>query len=341
MGLGRALGGWPAVFLLFLVTGPAWAAPDAPARLPRAKPTSPAVPANLLETPAKSIFDTPAAPQDLLSPLPGDPLAATGRPRSEPAPGDGELVLEARLGPSSAPLEGGVTWRIFDAVADESGDPPLLATLKGGTNFTRMPFGHYLVHAAYGHAGLVRSINLSRTSQLERFHFDIGGLRLRATVGERALDDPSIVDFDVYREIDGERGTIATNARPGTMLRLNPGTYEVVSRYGDANAVVSAEIEVMSGKLTEAEIKHKGAEVTLKLVEARGGEALANTRWRIVTADGETLREMIGAYASLVLAEGEYMATAQNLGTDYARQFRVRAGEDREIEVLLEDAIVE
>lgn len=340
MRFGWAMSRGAATVFCVVVAVPGWAATEAPARLPRPKPAA-AVSANLLAPPSIDAPATTAAPQNLLAPTPGDSLVTVGRQRSEPIAGDGELIFEARLGQSPDPLESGVTWRIFDTVADETGDPPLLATFKGGTSFARMPFGNYLVHAAYGHAGLVRSINLSKMSQLEQFHFEIGGLRLKATVGDKPLTDPALVKFDIFREIDGERGTIATNARADTILRLNPGTYEVVSRYGDANAVVTAEIEVTAGKLTEAEIKHKGAEITLKLVEDRGGEALANTRWRIVATDGETLRELTGAYATIVLAEGEYMATAQNLGTDYARQFRVRAGQDSEVEVLLDDVLVE
>jgi hypothetical protein len=62
----------------------------------------------------------------------------------------------------------------------------------------------------------------------------------------------------------------------------------VISRYGDVNAVVRADLQVDAGKLTEAVMRHSGAEVTLKLVSSEGGEALANTNWTVLTEVGDT-----------------------------------------------------
>jgi hypothetical protein len=61
--------------------------------------------------------------------------------------------------------------------------------------------------------------------------------------------------------------------------------------YGDANAIIRADIRVEPGKLTEATLYQQAARVTLKLVENHGGEALANTQWSVVTSAGEAWSE--------------------------------------------------
>lgn len=54
-----------------------------------------------------------------------------------------------------------------------------------------------------------------------------------------------------------------------------PASYHVVSAYGSVNATVRSDIRVEAGKLTEATVEHKAAQVTMKLVREKGGEALA------------------------------------------------------------------
>ena len=128
-------------------------------------------------------------------------------------------------------------------------------------------------------------------------------------------------------------------ATPGLVLRLSAGTYHVISRYGAINAVVRADIEVEAGKLTEAVMRHAGAEATLKLVSEEGGEALANTSWTVITEAGATVHESVGAFPSLILAEGNYTAVADHQGKIYSRDFTIEPGVNRDIEVRLSDFV--
>jgi hypothetical protein len=91
---------------------------------------------------------------------------------------------------------------------------------------------------------------------------------------------------------------------------------------------------VQAGKLTDVTINHRAAVITLKLVTDRGGEALANTSWSVLTPGGDMIKETIGAFPRVVLAEGDYVAIARNEGKVFTRDFKVEAGIDREIEVL-------
>jgi ketopantoate hydroxymethyltransferase len=158
-----------------------------------------------------------------------------------------------------------------------------------------------------------------------------------ALVGKDQPLSASDVSFNIYApEEDGaeERAIVVSNAPAGRIIGLNAGTYHVVCRYGDANAVVRADIRVEAGKLTEAAMYQKAARLTLKLVSEHGGEALANTAWSVVTSAGETVAGSVGAFPSVVLAAGEYTAIAKHDGKIYERTFTVEPGLNRDMEVL-------
>ena len=89
-------------------------------------------------------------------------------------------------------------------------------------------------------------------------------------------------------------------------------------------------------QIRQAQIKRitKETQITLKLVNSPGAEALANTSFTILTPGGDVLRELIGAYPSLVLAEGEYVTIARRDGRTFQSTFRVESGGDRDVEIL-------
>ena len=74
--------------------------------------------------------------------------------------------------------------------------------------------------------------------------------------------------------------------------------------------------------------------MTLKLVNSPGGEALANTAFTILTPGGDVIREMIGAFPSATLAEGEYVAIARHDSKAYQTTFKVESGVDKDVEFL-------
>ena len=102
----------------------------------------------------------------------------------------------------------------------------------------------------------------------------------------------------------------------------------------NTNSTVSADLKVQAGKLLQATVKHHAAMLTLKLVNAPGGEALANSSFTILTPGGDVIRELIGAFPSLVLAEGDYVAIARHDGRTFQSEFKVQSAQDRDVEVL-------
>jgi len=146
------------------------------------------------------------------------------------------------------------------------------------------------------------------------------------------------VTFDVFRgsqfEGGGEQRALASNVATADVVLLPEGTYHVVSTYGDSNAIQRADFRVETGKVTDATLHHRAAKVTLKLVATAGGEAFAGTAFSVLTPGGDVIREAIGAFPQVILAEGDYVLIARQEGQVYSRDFKVESGIDRDIEVL-------
>lgn len=266
--------------------------------------------------------------------LPGA-LAPDAGPPTDIRPGT--FTLEARMAADAPPLGDGVKWRIFGSLPGADGHLPLLGEAEGGIIYIRLDQGTYYVHAAYGRAGATRKIDVDGPTGGEVFVLNAGGMRLIAMNGEDQQLGPGEVYFDIYAPDEGgseERYLLVPNAPPGRVIALNAGTYHVVCRYGDANAVIRADVRVDPGKLTETTLFQKAARLTLKLVEEHGGEAIADTAWVVLTQGGDAVVESVGAFPSVVLSEGSYTAVARHNGRAFQANFTVVPGLNRDVEVL-------
>jgi len=275
----------------------------------------------------------PLAPQPDGPSVGNNPLLGAAPPTAKEV----RFHLEARLQVDGEALPSGVTWRVFPGRPDADNRLPLIGEAGGGAIDVHLPPGDYLVHAAYGRAGATKKIKVNPSGGRDTVIINAGGLRLSALVGDNEPLGANDVSFDVYApDEDGsdERALLVSDAPPDQTIGLNAGVYHVICRYGDANAVVRADIRVEAGKLTEATVYQKAARLTLKLVAAHGGEALANTSWSVVTPEGDRVVESVGAFPSVVLAAGNYTAIASHQGSNYRRDFKVEAGLNRDVEVI-------
>ena len=279
----------------------------------------------------KQLDSTAKMPKlNAFSATPGNPAGVTSR----------DVEMEARLTSDGAAMQEGLSWRVFSPIPGEDGKLPLVASSEGGSaDFQLLP-GNYFVNVAFGRAGVTKKLAVPAEGDMEKqvLVLDAGGFVLNAVAGSDAPIPQNKLSFSVYssevRE-DGERGLVMSDVKPNTIVRLNAGTYHVVSEYGDINAVVRADIQVEAGKLTQAVLQHKAAEITLKLVSQPGGEAIADTAWSVLTGSGDVVSESVSAFSTMVLAEGEYTAVARNKDKIYQREFTVKSGENKDIEVLM------
>lgn len=248
--------------------------------------------------------------------------------------------LEAKLSAADSPMKYGLSWRIFSPIPGPDGKLPMLASSEGGSTTFDLDPGDYFVHVAFGRAGATKKVKISASEEpaTQTLVLDAGGMVLNAVSGNDVRIPPDELTFAIYSsevKEDGERGLIMDNVKPDEIVRLNAGTYHVVSDYGKVNATIRADIKIEAGRLIQAVIQHRAAKITLKLVSQEGGEAIADTAWSILTGSGDSVAESVGAFPVVVLAEGKYSAVARHKNNIYQRDFTVTSGRNQDVEVLL------
>jgi hypothetical protein len=291
-------------------------------------------------------------PPELTSPVPvapgtGSPGPTLVPPQAPPPPsppqpvqmipaGQVALAVSARYGREAPAITGGLIWRVYAGKPDAAGVFRLIKEDKSASPTFVLPPGNYIVHASLGLASAAKAVQLRAETVRQVFEIPAGAIRLEGHVGDVRIPAGQI-SFDVFTGSQfntTERRPIAQNVMSGDVVLLPEGSYYIVSNYGDGNSVVRSDIRVQAAKLTDIVINHRAAVITLKLVNDPRGEALANTQWTVLTPGGDVIKESIGAFPRVVLAEGDYRVIARNEGKTFQRDFKVITGVDGEIEVL-------
>ena len=251
-------------------------------------------------------------------------------------PGEGAILASARFGRDGAAINGGLHWRVYADKPDATGVFRLLKEDSSAQPTFVLPAGGYIIHVTCGLASTAKPVNLRSEAMREVFDLAAGGLRIEGHVGNTKIPTGQI-SFDIFKGSQfesGERRPIASGVLTGEVVLVPEGTYYILSKYGDGNAVVRSDIRVQSGKLTDVIVTHRAAAIMFKLVSKRGGEALANTDWAVLSPAGDTITETKGAFPRVILAEGEYKIIARNDNKVYQQDLTVIPGVDGEIEVL-------
>lgn len=281
-----------------------------------------------------------AIPSSRTLPGPGSmsPSAATPFVPAVPMVPAGHLALalSARYGRDAPAIAGGLIWRVYAAKPDAAGIYRLIKEEKTAAATFVLPPGNYVVDASFGLASAAKAVQLRAENVREVFDIPAGGIRLEGRVGDARIPTGQI-SFEIFSgsQFDTtERRPIAQNVMTGDVVLLPQGTYYIVSNYGDGNSVVRSDVRVQAAKLTDVVVNHRAAIITLKLVNEPGAEALANTQWTVLTPGGDVIKESMGAFPRVVLAEGDYHVIARNAGKLFQRDFKVIAGVDGEVQVL-------
>ena len=255
----------------------------------------------------------------------------------------GQVTLSAVLVEDGAPIEEGIVWRAFQAetgTVAAAAKPRLVGTWRDAKPTLQLAPGDYLLNASFGRAHLTRKVTVASGAALnEQFVLNAGGVRVQTVLAKGETVPVGSVSYDIVAtdsEPSGGRGKLISAGKPGLIVRLNAGVYQVVSTYGDTNSIVRADVTVDAGKLSEVTLTHHAAKVTFKLVTRPGGEAIADTQWIVQTPQGETVRESQGALPSHILAAGPYLLVVKNAGRIYRREFRLPAGDPVQVEVVIQ-----
>jgi hypothetical protein len=301
-----------------------------------------APPSQVIQTlPPGSVPTAPPPPQSKGAataapvPLAIPPGAVAPQPSIQLRAGEVALQLSARFA-KNTPITGGLHWRIYADKPDQSGVFRLLKEDRSAAPLVALPAGGYVVHVAFGLASSIRAVKLRDEPVREVFDLSAGGLRMEGRVGDARIL-PTQISFEIYKgsQFDvGEKRPIASNVTTGEIVLLPEGTYFIVSKYGEGNAVVRSDIRVQAGKLTDVTVSHRAAAIMLKLVSHKDGPVLANTDWVVASPAGDVITETKGAFPRVILAEGEYRVIARNDNKSYSQDIKVITGVDGEIEVL-------
>ena len=237
------------------------------------------------------------------------------------------LKASAAIVAGSPPLTAGVKWLVLDrnnkTVLTSTEAQPLL----------KLPKGDYTVQVRLGFARAAKQVSVSEgVIKPVKLVLNAGGLRVNAVVsGSRAIKADR-VSFALHSASGQIPVTI--NHLPGNrIIHLNAGTYTIRSQYGNANAVVEADVVVQPGKLTEATLNHSAGKVVFKLsVPGQPGEASA-TRWQIEKPDGTLVKVSKATSPSFILASGPYEVSVQQGGKAYRSSFEVQSGKNILVEI--------
>lgn len=269
---------------------------------------------------------------------PGDPHAIL----PQPPPGKAAIGMSARFGSADPLVPRGLVWRIFADRPEASGAYPLVAEAAEPAPVFFLSPGGYVVHVSYGLASVARRIVVGDDSRREQIIMAAGAVELKSDVNDKPIPLEKI-SYDIFEGsfLQGRASSrpFFRGASSGDLIILPAGDYYVVSTYGDGNAVIQADIAVAAGKVTDATLHHRAAEVTLRLVQAKGGEPLPNTQWSVLSPGGDAIKESSGASPAFVLAEGRYQAIARYAGKTYSKEFDVESGKDGPVEVILGEQI--
>jgi hypothetical protein len=279
--------------------------------------------------------------------------------------GLGTLRLSASLAGATTPLTGGLHWRLFSARAEPDGSRPLIVESNDAQPTLTAPAGEYVVHVSLGLASAAKRLTLGAEVRSERLSLNAGALRISGTLSGPGPSGGSPIDASklsiaiyVPERNNPEAKLVYSKARAGDVIGLPEGAYHIVSTFLDTvgigsvgvgkaaggasaptptNSIVAADIKVVAGKLIDVTLRHRCATVTIKLVNAPGGEALANSNFTVLTPGGDLIRDLIGAFPSLVLGEGEYVVIARHESKTYQATFEVQSGMDRDVEVVAQE----
>ncbi len=265
--------------------------------------------------------------------------------------GQGTLNLSAALGAGEA-LTAGLRWRVFKAMADADGQHRLIVESALAQPSLTVPSGDYVVHVAFGLDSATRSVSVGADALNVALSLAAGALRIHCTADGDKPIDPAAISLAIYvpERNNATAKLVYAKARANEVIGVPEGNYHIASTYLDTvsigslgqskgqgiptNSIAAGDVNVATGKIVDVTLRHRIAKVTIKLVDAPGSGALANSTFTVLTPGGDIVRELAGAFPSLILAEGEYVVVARHDSRTYQATFTVHSGMNRDVEVL-------
>ena len=191
----------------------------------------------------------------------------------------------------------GCMWRITNK-PDDTGTFKLIREEHGATPNIVLPPGSYVVHVALGLVSAVRAVSLKAEETDRVGVLPAGGLRIEGRVGSSKIP-PNQISFALSKGSQSKAVPAPNASRwcPTSRRRCRAAAGGDLLHHlqlCNANSCVRSDIRVQAGELTDVTVRsgHYNGYDTLKLVSNRGGEALTNTAWSVITPGGDVIKEL-------------------------------------------------
>jgi len=250
------------------------------------------------------------------------------------------LQLVARLASNSPPLSANIKWEIYNFTKSSDGNRAQILTSDVARPNLPLAPGKYIVRAVFGVSSTAKVIKISPAQITSAtFVLNTGGIRVKPVLIAGKPPAGKVPRQWIYLAPTPKNPNaprfIATADDPDQIHQLNAGTYELVSKFGTANAVVKTNVTVSPGLLTEVEISHKAGIVRFKLFKKqRGGEELNGVVWKLFDDEGNEVASNLAASSGEIVAPGRYKVSAKYNGNTYTRMFRIKPGRTKLVQVI-------
>ena len=241
--------------------------------------------------------------------------------------------LRARLTSEMRVISRPVEWAVYKVEDTDETLWTQVGAVRSANPTIELDPGEYLVRARYGYVTASKMITVNAGKLADTvFVLNAGGLRILShlvfvdtPVGTTATHFVYTGDTDE----NGMRQLIAKSQLQGEIIRLNAGRYRVISRLGEANSVVSTDVEVNPGVLTAVEVNHKAGVLNLRVDEVTSADAGENANLVVFDAEGKLVLRSRGTAAVAILAPGTYTVSAEHNGRKITRDLSIRIGENK------------
>lgn len=256
------------------------------------------------------------------------------------AHGSEALQLTAKLSNDSPALTTSIKWEIYNFKKSPDGNRAQIATSDDAMPTLLLAPGKYIVRAVFGVSSTAKVLKITEGQIADAtFILNTGGLRIRPVL--IAGEPPIGKNPQQWLYLAPQPGSsetpklVATANNPLQIHQLTAGTYELISKYGTANAIVKTNVVVSPGLLTDVEIGHKAGIAKFKLLlRWSGGVELEDVSWQLFDETGNEVVKNPTAKTGEILAPGRYQAAAQYEGAVYTKLFHVKPGKRTIVKVV-------
>ena len=235
------------------------------------------------------------------------------------------IDLSATMSAKSGVINRPINWTVYSEI-EQSRKWQSIREISNSSPKLDLEPGRYVVRLNYGKVRTSRLIEVTKGMVTEMtVNLNAGGLRMISRIYGQPVNEVT-PEHRVYRILkeSGSRELVGKTARQGEILRLSAGTYKVVSRFGNANAVQETVARVRPGQLSALEFDHLAGVATLIVPKLEAGDKV---HWVVTDAAGSVVAITDERQPSLVLRSGAYRATATINGSGIVENFSLSPGQ--------------